>query len=59
MMFWACWGLPLRAAHDGVDAGDQFLAIERLGQIVVGANAVLQRFSASTSDFNDFATIFP
>ena len=32
-------GVALGAAHDGVDAGDQFVLVERLGHVVVGAEA--------------------
>jgi hypothetical protein len=32
-------GMALRAAHDGVDASDQFGFVEWLGHIVVGATA--------------------
>ena len=32
-------GVALRAAHDGVDAGDELVLVERLGQVVVGAEA--------------------
>ena len=32
-------GVTLRAAHDGVDAGDQLVLVERLGHVVVGAEA--------------------
>ena len=32
-------GVALRAAHDGVDAGDQLVLVERLGHVVVGAEA--------------------
>ena len=31
--------MALRAADDGVDAGDQFVAVEWLGDIIVGAEA--------------------
>ena len=32
-------GVALGAAHDGVDAGDQLVLVERLGHVVVGAEA--------------------
>ena len=32
-------GVALGPAHDGVDTGDQFVLVERLGHIVVGAEA--------------------
>jgi hypothetical protein len=32
-------GMALGAADDGLDAGDQLALVERLGQIVVGAEA--------------------
>ena len=32
-------GMALAAADDGLDAGDQLAAVERLGQIIVGAEA--------------------
>ncbi|GJE34646.1 hypothetical protein LDDCCGHA_4858 [Methylobacterium oxalidis] len=32
-------GVALRAAHDGVDAGDELVLVEGLGQVVVGAEA--------------------
>ena len=32
-------GMALRAADDGVDARDQLVLVERLGQVVVGAEA--------------------
>jgi hypothetical protein len=32
-------GVTLRAAHDRMDAGNQFVLVERLGQVVVGAEA--------------------
>ena len=31
--------VTLRAAHHGVDAGDQLVAVERLGDVIVGAEA--------------------
>jgi hypothetical protein len=31
--------VALRAADDGVDAGDQFVLVERLGEVIVGAEA--------------------
>jgi hypothetical protein len=31
--------VALGAAHDGVDARDQFVLVERLGHVVVGADA--------------------
>ena len=31
--------MTLGTAHDGVDAGDQFVLMEGLGHVVVGANA--------------------
>ena len=30
---------PFRTTHDGVDPGDEFVLVERLGQVVVGAVA--------------------
>ena len=32
-------GMALRAAHDGVDAGHELVLVERLGHVVVGAEA--------------------
>ena len=32
-------GVALRAAHDRVDAGDEFVLVEGLGQVVVGPEA--------------------
>ena len=32
-------GVALGAADDGVNAGDEFVLVERLGQVVVGAEA--------------------
>src|SRR5439155_5772961 len=32
-------GVALGTAHDGVDAGDQFVLVEGLGHVVVGADA--------------------
>jgi hypothetical protein len=32
-------GMALGAAHDGVDARDQFVLVERLGHVVVGTEA--------------------
>jgi hypothetical protein len=37
-------GVALRAAHDGMDAGNKLVPVERLGHVVVGA-------VAETADF--------
>jgi hypothetical protein len=33
------WALALGAPHDGVDARDQLVPVERLGHVVIGAEA--------------------
>jgi hypothetical protein len=40
-------GVALGAAHDRVDAGDQFVLVERLGHVVVGAEAEPDRTLSS------------
>ena len=37
-------GMPLGAAHDRVNAGDELVLVERLGQVVVGTDAEALHF---------------
>jgi hypothetical protein len=49
-------GVALGTAHDGMDTGDQFVFVEGLGHVIVGADAESLRLRTPKDELSDCTT---